>query len=83
MAGLTYFLIYMAGQVISTIVIIILAVLGSAGVLEALVDWIILGNHTLIAIHIFLCGAIVICAGLATAAFFVTHRTIKHKLNLE
>lgn len=82
MAGLAYFLFYMAGQVLATVAIILFSILASAGALDEIINWMVFG-HPYAAVHIVLCVSTLFYAGLAAAGFFVTHRTVKHKLNLE
>ncbi len=81
MAFVAYFIYYVASQMISTATVIIITVLEMAGALDAIVN--LLQANSVIAIHIYLCGAIVISTALAAVYWLVTHRIMTKKLNLE
>ena len=82
MAGLAYFVFYMIGQAIATVLIIILAILDSSTeLLYHTLCWIV--KNPIPSVHIVFIASIVIYAALSVACFCFTHYTVKHKLNLE
>ena len=81
MAFGAYFVYYVATQMLSTAFVIIIMILETSGALDAIEAW--LSANSVIAIHIYLCGAIVIGTALAAAYWLVTQHIMTKKLNLE
>lgn len=81
MAFGAYFIYYVATQVISTVLSIIFMVLGMSGALDQLTVW--MENNFTTTIHIYLWIAIVIYAVMSAVFYFITHRIMSKKLNLE
>lgn len=76
-----YFGIYAITQVISTILTVVFAVLGEMGVWESLLEKVL--EHPLTTSHIVSSGSIVLSALLGAVCFWICHRIIHKKLNLE
>lgn len=76
-----YFGIYVAWQIIETVVIIIFSILYTNGLLENLYAWII--KHPFPFTHIVLTGLFVLLSIFCVLCFFITHRIMKNKLNIE
>lgn len=76
-----YFIYYVATQTVATVFSMVIMVLGMAGALDGITVW-IESNMTL-AIHMYLCIAIVIYAVMSAAFYLITHRIMTKKLNLE
>ena len=81
MAIVTYFIYYVITQVVATVCIAIFAVMGMTGIFDGIVNWV--GTHFAASMHIGLCLMICGYAALALVAYFVTHRVMTKKLNLE
>ncbi len=81
MAFGAYFIYYVATQMISTAFVIIITILEMSGALDSIGTW--LSTNSVVAIHIYLCGTIVISTVLAAAYWLVTQRIMTKKLNLE
>ncbi len=81
MAFGAYFVYYVATQMLSTAFVIIILILETSGALDAIGAW--LSANSVVAIHIYLCGAAVISTAIGAAYWFVTHRIMTKKLNLE
>lgn len=76
-----YFVYYVATQILSTAVTIIITVLGLSNALDGIILWI--DSHVAATIHIYQCSAIVLYAALAAGFWLVTQYIMTEKLNLE
>ena len=81
MAVVAYIVYYIATQIISTIFTAIVMILGGAGAFDGLLEW--ASNHTITALHMLFCIAIVFTAGIAAVFWTVTQKIMSKKLNLE
>ncbi len=76
-----YFGFYIVTQVLSTIVMILLAFLQETPWLQDIMKFI--EGHPFATVHIVLCGLLVACLVLGVVYFLVTRRIITRRLNLE
>ena len=76
-----YFVYYVVTQVVSTVFTIIMAFLDLTGDLLGIVQWIV--YRPMAAAHTGFIGMILLTAGQAVLFWFVTHRIMTTKLNLE
>ena len=76
-----YFIYYIASQVITTVVTIVVTVAGMTSNLADIVNWVI--RHYVASIHIYLVGAIILTAVMAAVFWLVTQTIMTKKLNLE
>lgn len=76
-----YFGYYVATQVLSTIVTVLLALFGDRIPFDRLLAW--AEQHPELSVHIVLCSLLVFTAAVATGFFFVSHTIIRKRLNLE
>ncbi len=81
MAIVWYFVYYMITQAVSTVFVIIMAVLDATGKIDPIMNWIF--EHLLASLHIGFIGGSVIMAAIAAVFFLVSKNTMKNKLNLE
>jgi len=81
MAVLAYFAYYMITQIVATVFMIVVMILGSAGVLENFANFFVL--HPYASVHILLIAYDLFMAALGTLFFFIVRNTMKNKLNLE
>ena len=81
MAIVAYFVYYVITQVVATVFIIVFMLLGTTGIFDVMVAW--MGTHLAASMHIAFCLGICGYAALALVAYFVTHRVMTKKLNLE
>lgn len=81
MAIVWYFVYYMITQAVSTVFVIIMAVLDATGKIGPIMNWIF--EHLLASLHIGFIGGSVIMAAVAAVFFLVSKNTMKNKLNLE
>lgn len=76
-----YFIYYVATQIISTVISIVITVLGMTNALNGVFEWMEL--NIIPTIHIFLCFAAVISLAFSALCWHVTQRIMTKKLNLE
>lgn len=76
-----YFVYYIITQIASTVFTIIFTVLGMNDALEGLIEWV--AYHPIATMHLYFCGTILLNGGLAALFWFITHRIMTNKLNLE
>ncbi len=81
MAVGAYFIYYIATQIISTVIVMVITVFGMTGAFDGIVNW--LDNHITVAMHLALGTSIVIYAAMAVAFWYVTQWIMTKKLNLE
>ena len=81
MAVGAYFIYYVATQVISTILVMVITVLGISGVFDGIVMW--LDDHMILTMHLTMGVSIVIYAAMVAAFWYVTQTIMTKKLNLE
>ena len=82
MAFVAFFVYYLGTQVVGTIFTIIFYILGmSTDVLNNILIWMV--ENAALAFHLYLCGTLLLCAGLGAVFWLVTQRIMKKKLNLE
>ena len=82
MAFVSFFVYYLGSQIVGTILLIIFYILGRTTTLPAqLLAWAV--ENLAAAMHLYLCGMLLICAGLGVLFFFITRSIMKKKLNLE
>jgi len=81
MAVGAYFIYYVATQIISTVGIMTIAILGESGALDGIGQWI--EYHPLESIHAGLCIGLVIVAAISAVFWFITQKIMTKKLNLE
>lgn len=81
MAVGAYFIYYVATQIISTVIVMVITVFGMTGAFDGIVAW--LDNHVTVAMHLALGTSIVIYAAMAVAFWYVTQWIMTKKLNLE
>ncbi len=75
-----YFIYSTAVQVLTTILTIISSLL-SFSVMEAISEWV--AAHPLLFVHLLFCGSLFFALALSATLFFVCHRIITRRLNLE
>ncbi len=76
-----YFIHYFITQSLSSIISVILSVLGAAGALDGITDYI--DANPIPSVHIAVIIFLVITLGLSTLYYFISLNTMKNKLNLE
>lgn len=76
-----YFIYYVGTQVLSTILSILFAIFSMTPLIDALFTWAFL--FPVLAIHIYLGVFLLFSAGLVALFFFITHRIMTKRLNLE
>lgn len=76
-----YFGFYLISQVLSTVLSVVIVILGEAGVLDSLTE--LFKEHTLVSVHIALCALIVLSALLALVYWLICHTILRKRLNLE
>lgn len=76
-----YFIYYVATQVISTVFIMSITILGEAGALDGMAEWIV--YHPLESIHIGFSIGFVFFAALSAIFWLITQKLMTKKLNLE
>ena len=76
-----YFGYYVATQIISTVITVLIAVFGDRIPFDALAEF--TGAHPIAVVHLFLCGLLLSSLVLTVAFFFVSHGIIRKRLNLE
>ena len=81
MAVGAYFIYYVATQVISTVLVMIVTLLGLSGSLDVIFEWI--AEHPMEMLHIYMTVGAIVYAAFAVAGYFVTHSIMTKKLNLE
>ena len=81
MAVGAYFIYYVATQVISTVFIMAITILGRAGALDGIGQWI--AYHPLESIHIGFTIGFVFFAALSAIFWLITQKLMTKKLNLE
>lgn len=81
MAVGAYFVYYVATQVVSTVLVMIITVLGLSGAFQGLVAW--LENNTIISMYLVSGIMMTLSAAKATAFWFVSQSIMTKKLNLE
>ena len=81
MAVGAYFIYYVATQIISTVGIMTIVILGESGALDGIGQWI--EYHPLESIHAGLCIGLVIVAAISAVFWFITQKIMTKKLNLE
>lgn len=75
-----YFAYYFVCQILGTILGVVFIILGEAGVFDNIT---FPDMHPYAFIHIMLCGALVIYSLIALLYYYITHRIISKRLNLE
>ncbi len=81
MAVGAYFVYYIATQIISTVLVMVVTVLGISGAFDGIVAW--LEDNMIATLHISFGISIVIYAAMAVAFWIVTQMIMTKKLNLE
>lgn len=76
-----YFVYYVATQIIATVFAIVFMVLGMSGALNAILAW--ASDHMTAVIHVLFSLTALVYAAMTVAAYFITHRIMSRKLNLE
>lgn len=76
-----YFGYYMLSQILSTVLMTVVTILGETGVLDSLLELVAL--HPAASVHIFMAGMIVLGALFSLVYYLICHRIIRKKLNLE
>ena len=76
-----YFGIYAISQVVSTVLMVVFAIMGEQGVWDGILEQI--SQHPIAALHIVLCGSVVLTALMNLVSFGICHWIIHKKLNLE
>lgn len=81
MAILAYFGYYMITQIVSTVGMVMIMILGEAGILESFANFFV--EHPYASVHIVLIVYDLFMAAISTLFFFIVRNTMKNKLNLE
>lgn len=76
-----YFGFYIISQILSTVMMVVFVILGEAGVWDDILE--LVGRHPEASVHVFFVGIIVLSALAALAEYWICHRIIRKKLNLE
>lgn len=76
-----YFGFYMISQALSTVMMVVFVILGEAGVWDDILE--LAAQHPKASVHIFFVGVTVLSALFALAEYWICHRIIRKKLNLE
>lgn len=76
-----YFLFYIATQIISTVITVVVMIAGEMGILDGVFEF--ADYHTYAFMHILFISSIIISAAFATLMFIVNVRIMSKKLNLE
>ncbi len=76
-----YFIYYFITQILGTIFILTISWLDSSGLLREIGYFV--SNHPYAFVHIFFCAFIILFALLSAVFYFISHRIMKNKLNLE
>lgn len=81
MAFGVYFIWYFITQVVGTVMLILIAVFGEIGLLDAIAQ--VIADYPKAFMHVGLVGATLLFAAISAVFFFVSHRIMSRRLNLE
>lgn len=76
-----YFVWYLITQAVGTVGIIVFAVFGEIGLLEAI--GLVIENYPFEFVHVLMVGSLAIAAAISAMFFFISHRIMSRRLNLE
>ena len=76
-----YFGYQLVANILSTVVTVCVTMMGMAGVLDKLTDWMDL--HPYASLHLTLSGTILLTLGLAALYWWISHSIMRKRLNLE
>ena len=76
-----YFVWYLITQVVGTVAIIVFAILGEVGLLDAIA--LVISDHPFEFIHVAMVCGLLLAAAISALFCFVSHRIMSRRLNLE
>ena len=76
-----YFVWYLITQAVGTVGIIVFAIFGEIGLLEAIGR--VIEDYPFEFVHVLMVGAFIIAAAISAMFFFISHRIMSRRLNLE
>jgi len=76
-----YFAIYSVTQILSTVVTVLIAMIGDQGLLDPILNWVEKNPET--TVHVAFLGLLLIMSIVALVYYFICHHIIRKKLNLE
>lgn len=76
-----YFVIYIASQILSSVVTILFLMAADQGALSGVVYFI--DRHPIAFTHIFIIGVTVVCTAVFSLFWYIIHKILKYRLNLE
>ena len=76
-----YFVWYLITQIVGTVAIIIFAVFGEIGLLDAIAQ--VIADYPFAFVHVAMVGGLLLASAVSTMFFFIAHRIMSRRLNLE